>query len=152
MEAFDPQTIAKQIQTSLLRLLARRDHSRYELTMKLQQKKFPPELIEAALQKVEQHGYLNEQRFTENYIAYRRSRGFGPKKIALELKERGIAAALIAEQIDIADNAWFIQAKLVWQKHFKNKQPVDFKARIQQMRFLHARGYTQEQIEAIYQA
>lgn len=68
----------------------------------------------------------------------------------MELQAKGVDQETIAELIDITDNAWFIQAQSVWQKHFKGRQPTDFKSRAKHMRFLQYRGFTREQIESVF--
>ena len=56
---------------------------------------------------------------------------------------------MIAEQLEITDNAWFECARKSWQKRFKGQLAKDFKARAKQMRFLQYRGFTPEQIESV---
>lgn len=68
-------------------------------------------------------------------------------RIAAELNARGIGAEMIAEVIQITDNAWFTEALKVWRKQFKGIIPTDFTHRAKQMRFLQYRGFTREQIE-----
>lgn len=131
-------------------MLTRRDHTRQELTHKLAAKGHTPEPIEAILTELAQGGYLNESRFVENYIYFRRRRGIGPKRIAEELAKRGVRDEMIAEHVQIADNAWFVEARNVWLKHFKGEKPADFKAKAKQMRFLHYRGFTQEHIDTLF--
>jgi regulatory protein len=116
---------------------------------KLRTKKFPDDLILKVVQKLAQDKLLSNDRFIENYIHSRRNKGYGPIRIQAELQERGIQEELIEHHLNIADNAWFINARNVWQKRFKNQLPRDFKSRAQQMRFLQYRGFTQEQIESV---
>jgi regulatory protein len=140
----------KKIYYSILSLLSRRDHSQHEIQQKLKDKSYPLELITAAIQQALAEGLLNDARFTENYIRYRREKGFGPQRISAELQARGIPAEMIAEHMQITDNAWFISAQKIWQKHFRGKTPVEFNERAKQMRFLHYRGFTREQIEPLF--
>jgi len=132
-------------------LLARRDHSTTELSRKLQRKAFNQADIDSVLAALSQEGLLNDQRFMESYIQYRRARGYGPLRIRAELIERGIAQDLIEHQLNITDNAWLEDARKVWKKRFKNCLPKDMKARGQQMRFLFYRGFTSEQINRVLQ-
>lgn len=92
------------------------------------------------------NGYLDEQRFVENFIRSHQHKGHGPQRIIAELQARGIPAEMIAEHIEINDNAWLDEALRIWHKQFKGKQPKDFKERAKQMRFLQYRGFTYEQI------
>lgn len=94
---------------------------------------------------------INDTRFTEQYIYFRRRKGYGPLRISIELQARGIPAFVIADQLKITDNAWFTEAYKVWQKHFKGLRPQDFKSRAKQLRFLQYRGFTQEQIASIFE-
>ncbi len=137
------------IRRALLRWLARRDYSLYELQQKLQAKGYALEDSEPILQQFMQKGYINEHRFAENLIYWRRGKGYGPLRISMELQAKGIHAEMIADLVEITDNAWTIGAKQSWQKHFKGQLPRDFNEKIKQMRFLQYRGFTREQIEQV---
>lgn len=143
-------TSLKTVRLTALNLLARREHSVTELTRKLNAKKYDASQIQTVIDALTQEGLLSNDRFIETFVHHRRNKGFGPLRIEAELIERGIPKELIEQELNITDNAWFTEAKRVWQKRFKNKIPTDFKARAQQMRFLHYRGYTHEQIEDIF--
>ncbi len=145
-------TPPKSPRNTALNLLARRDHTAAELTRKLRLKNFELADIEAAVQKLEQDGLLNNTRFVEQFIHQRRAKGYGPNRIHAELIERGIPESLIEEVLNITDNAWLSHARRVWQKRFKSQKPADFKARAQQMRFLQYRGFTREQIESVFKS
>jgi regulatory protein len=131
-------------------MLSRRDYSRHEIAQKLKTKGFETNEIQTVITQMAEEGLINEQRFTESYIHWRRQKGLGPLRIAQELQARGIDADMIAEQLEITDNAWFAQARKVWLKHFKGKIPSDFRLRAKQMRFLQYRGFTREQIESVF--
>jgi regulatory protein len=133
-----------------LNYLARRDHSKLELTNKLENKGYSTTLIEVVIQELKTKRLLNDAHFAENYCHMRRNRGYGPLRIIAELQVRGIAAETIAEVVEITDNEWFIVAHHLWQKRFKNQQPNDFTRRAKQMRFLQYRGFTREQIDNIF--
>lgn len=140
----------KSAYNDAIRLLARRDHSQLELKQKLRTKGHTAEDIQTALTALTQSGMLNEARFIENYIHWRRTRGYGPDRIKQELQTRGISTEMIAEQLEITDNAWFIAIRKVWHKHFKGKLPADFRDKAKQMRFLQYRGFTQTHIESVF--
>ena len=139
--------MTNKTKTHALYLLSRRDHSKAELATKLKTKGHERADIEFALNELIAEGYLNESRFTENFIHWRRQKGYGPERIAMELNSRGITDTMIAEQLNFTDNAWFIEARKVRVKHFKNQIVGDFKAKAKQMRFLQYRGFTHEQIK-----
>jgi regulatory protein len=130
-------------------MLARRDYTLYEIRKKL--KKAHHAMLDIVLvttELVESH-YINDLRIVENYLQQRRAKGYGPLRIIMELEVRGILPETIAEEVKITDNAWMIDAQKAWQKHFKS-MPTNFKSKAKQMRFLHNRGFTQEQINGIF--
>ncbi len=133
--------------SAALNYLARREHAPKELQRKLANKDFSPEDIQAVLTQLSQENVLSTTRFVENYIHYRRNRGFGPVRIKLELVERGVADSIIDRYLSTNDVSWFDLAAAVLQKKLRGKIPGDFQARAKYMRFLHGRGFTSEQIE-----
>jgi regulatory protein len=68
-------------------LLARREHSRVELTRKLAAKGFPEDLIGATLDDLECSGTLAAARFAESFIRTRVAKGQGPTRIRAEFAE-----------------------------------------------------------------
>ena len=84
------------IEIRALRYLARREHSRRELEQKLaaHRDSLATETLTAVLDKLEQQGFLSEQRMVEQVARTRRSR-FGSQRIVHELKTKGIDGHLI---------------------------------------------------------
>lgn len=139
-----------RIHHNALNLLTRRDHSRLELKQKLLRKDYDPDDIDFILNRLTESDLLNDHRFAESYIRYRSSRGFGPTRIRMELQTKGVAESIIAELVQITDNAWFADVRNVWHKQFKGRLPADKNERAKQMRFLYNRGFTQEHINSVY--
>lgn len=131
-------------------MLARRDYSRHELTQKLLAKGANADLLHNIVNELSAKGLIQERRFAENFLYWRKNRGLGPLRIMQELQARGIDASLIAEIVHVADECWFSEVRKIWQKHFKGRKPKDYAERAKQMRFLQYRGYTREQIESIW--
>lgn len=143
-------TDSSEIHQSALRLLARREHSRFELRRKLQERDYSEELITATLQKLVEQGLLSDARFTECYIRSRVAKGYGPVRIAMELQQRGVSEELLEEFLDLKDDSWLEHAVKVRQKRFGKKMAEDFAEQAREMRFLQYRGFTIEQIRQIY--
>ena len=72
-------------------MLARREHSAFAVRRKLQQKGIAESDIVEAIERLQKEGLLSDQRYAESYINMRRGKGYGPLRIALELRERGVA-------------------------------------------------------------
>ena len=75
-------------------LLARREHSEYELRQKLQLREFPNDDIEAAIIRLLNKGYLSDTRFAQSTCRHRANRGYGWCFIANELKQKAFVQQL----------------------------------------------------------
>jgi regulatory protein len=132
-----------------LHLLARREHSRVELNQKLMAKKYAELEIQAALTALAERNLQSDKRFAECYLRSRQQKGVGPLKIRQELGLRGISKEIIAELVQMADNAWFKLVRECWRRHFKGKKPENAPERAKQARFLTARGFTRDHINSL---
>jgi len=79
-----------------VQLLALRPHFRRELEGKLARRGYPPEEVEAALDRLGRQGYLNEAETARAFVAGRQSRGGeGRSRLKAELAKRGAAGEAI---------------------------------------------------------
>lgn len=131
-----------------MRLLALREHSRAELSRKLNARCEDERLCEQVLEWLESNGYLSDERFTELYVKQRKQKGFGPVRIGLELQERGIAADLIEAWTDPQDTQWMELLEVCCRRKFGTSPPQDFKAQTKRARFLEYRGFPAEMIRS----
>lgn len=130
-------------------LLARREHSQKELVRKLSQKRYSATAISAVLEKLIKHDLQSDARFAESYVRMRRQAGFGPRRIAMELAERGVADALIAQCVNDEANDWDEQMMLAWRKRFDREHSLQSSSREKEYRFLLQRGYDSESIRRL---
>lgn len=134
------------IKNRIIRALARREHSCYELKIKLMVRDFDPESVALVLNEMEAQGVVSDERFAEAYCYHRKSRGFGPVRVASELKERQVSDLLIDKYVDVADQGWFDSAVAQRKKKFGANKVSDFAEKAKQMRFLQQKGFTHDQI------
>ena len=80
-------------------MIVGRDHSVAELRRKLQRRGYPEEEIDAAQERLMEHGFLGDRRFAERY-ARRRSHSLGPLAISAELASRGVDRDLVEAAIE----------------------------------------------------
>jgi regulatory protein len=135
-----------KVRSLILEMLARREYSAWELKRKLGARKYQATLIETVLIDLSRDGLQSDQRFTENYIRSRAERGFGPRRIAAELRERGVSKTLIVDCLKQEEGQWDSQALESRHKRFGQAPPDSLKERDRQVRFLQYRGFTREQI------
>ena len=125
-----------------LDLVSRREHSRHELMQKLD-KRYPATspIIEEVLDKLEVNKILDDERFAEMYLNSRARKGFGPKKIEMELNSRKVDSLFISNAIEAYEN-WLENAQKVLKKKFKDQKPVDYQSKMKQKQFLFSRGFS----------
>jgi regulatory protein len=70
-------------------LLAARPHFRRELAAKLERRGFPAGEIAAALDRLSEHGYLDDGAVARGFVESRLSRGEGRARLRAELLRRG---------------------------------------------------------------
>ena len=137
------------IYNKALDLVSRREHSQYELIQKLN-KRFPESMpiIEEVVKKLAINNILNDERFAEMYLNSRARKGFGPKKIEMELNFKKVDSSFIA--IAIAEyESWTENAQNELLKKFKGVKPTDYNSKMKQKQFLFNRGFSSQIIERI---
>ena len=130
-----------------LRLLARREHSRFELTRKLGQAGFAHHEIDPLLDEFEEKNWLSDRRFAESWVADHRARA-GSVKLAHDLRQRGVSDGIISDVLNDNRDSELDRARDVWLKKF-GRPPADAAEKAGQMRFLQSRGFTPEVIRRV---
>ena len=132
-----------------LDLLARREHSRLELARKLsahiEEGEDGSDEITALLDDFQKRGWLSDERFAEQVVNTRKSR-FGSRKVAHELREKGVAEHVVEQATAGMDD--LENARAVWDKKF-GKQPESREEWAKQARFLQSRGFGFEVIKRV---
>ena len=132
-----------------LRLLARRDHARLELSHKLARHAESSEQLEALLDELTASELLSDQRYAAVRVNSRGAR-VGDARLAQELRGKGVAADLVSAALASGEDE-LSRARRVWQRKF-SRQPTttdDDLARAQQIRFLAGRGFSHETIQRV---
>ncbi|HTN33783.1 MAG TPA: regulatory protein RecX [Marinobacter sp.] len=130
-----------------LRLLARREHSRLELSLKLRQRQIDNSVIETVLNDYEQKGWLDDNRFADVYARQRMDHGYGLLRIVGELQQRGVHQ--IPDCLsEVTEEGWCERAIELRKKRFGLADiSSDWDERVRQNRFLNRRGFSTSQAE-----
>lgn len=128
--------------------LARREYGQTELTRKLADKGFDPDVAEQAVLQLANEGLQSDARFAESFVQSRINQGKGPVRIRLDLGQRGIGDSTIEIAIEDADADWYAMAREIRVRKFGRARPADFREKARQMRFLQYRGFEQGHIQA----
>ena len=156
-EELTPKLIA-EARHRAVRLLARREHGRYELREKLLQRDFRADAVDSALDQLAERGLQCDVRFAESYTRMRINRGFGANKVRADLQARRLPREIIEDALAESGADWSDNAYTALRKKFGDpdnacgrvtaeKNFGDSAAdRGRMQRFLQSRGYDHSQI------
>ena len=133
-----------------LAMLARREHTRAEMTRKLSPHCESPEQVEQLLDALAARGWLSEARFAESR-ANTLARKFGSRKIEHDLRSRGVPAEVVEQTLERALAQELENCRAAWQRKF-GVLPQSAAERGRQMRFLTGRGFSAEAMRRVLKA
>ena len=128
--------------------LARREHTTKEIFIKLENRVESIDILSAEIKKLEEDGLLDNQRFAEQYIHSRSTKGYGPLRIKQELKQRGVNENISQPILNNID--WTSLAIGVLKKKVKHEFPKETKPVLKLKKFLNYRGFDFSQIEQAF--
>jgi len=145
-----PCNDASVLRRAAMDYLARREHSFYELTQKLN-KKFPESdssLLLEALDVLKTENLQSDDRFTESYVRYRKSRGFAYLHIRADLAGRRVSEMVVAKYLSKADEHWQISAGQLAAKRLRSQERLSFgsKEHRKLCGFLISRGFSSAEV------
>ena len=100
--------------------------------------KIPNQDIKNLLDELVEKSWQSDIRFTEQFIFSKKNK-YGLRKVAHELKLRGVDDYLISEALRPIKSEEFLLAKKIWSKKY-NHLPESIEEKTKQIRFLQSRG------------
>jgi regulatory protein len=140
----------KKAMNTAVRILTHRDHSKYELKQKLQQRGFASEVIDTVITECERLNYIDDNRTAHVYISQLKRKCFGKRRIRMALKKKRLSGAVIEKillenysEAEEHENA----GKLLEKKmEIFNREEDSKKRRDKIYRFLYSRGFHKDVI------
>lgn len=124
-----------------LRLLARREHSRAELSRKLAPRAESPGALAALLDALEQRKQLSDARYAEARVR-QLSRKYGAARIRQDLKASGVGAEIIG---GVSEEGELERARAILDRKYRFPATTR-EERAKRMRFLQSRGFSNDVI------
>jgi len=140
---------AKRISYQLLKFRAR---SEKEIRGRLRQKGFTAEIINQAVDQLYRLKYLNDREFALAWVNSRLLKPLGLRRVAFELKEKGISKELIEETLGNTKEKYReydTVLELAKSKFKKIKDVDEFKAKRRVYSFLARRGFNLDVINEV---
>ena len=128
-------------------LLSRRDFCARELHDNLVAQGYEPAVVEQVVAELHERGFVNDERYAQQYVALHAERGHGPLRIGRELGALGIELALVEAALTAGED-WGRRAREQRIRRFGLALPVDWPGKARQARFLQYRGFSNDHIRA----
>ncbi|MDX2161197.1 MAG: RecX family transcriptional regulator [bacterium] len=104
IEALRGDAAVQRAVDSAARLLTTRPRSEHEIRQKLTEKETPPVVIDAAVVRLTQLGYIDDLAFARFWVQERSlHKPLSPQALRYELRQKGIADAIIQELLEAVD-------------------------------------------------
>lgn len=139
----------QDIRKKILDLLSRREHSKYELVLKLERRVDSSDKLLKEIDKISDQNLQSDERFSESYIRSRYNSGFGPSRIKYDLVKRRVAESIINDAFRDIDLNWLEKLKKENIKKYGNENPKNMQELSRRTKFFVQRGFDQEMIRKI---
>lgn len=140
---------ASRARHSALRLLARREHSQYELRRKLKARGYGEPLVDELLAELITERLLSDARYAEAMVTNRASRGYGPLRICMELRDRGVAERIVDKVLQEAEVDWDERLRHTYDRKYGEITVESFKVWASRAQFLNNRGFSVDAIRRV---
>ena len=151
------------VRRAAMDLLARREHSRYEILGKLTRRFGDnPKLFEQEIGKLTDEGLQSDRRLAEAFIRARTNRGRGPVKIKMELRDKQADDEIISTALEECGVDFKMLAQSVAVRKFGGElckvadrktldiETLDIKTKARISRFMQQRGFSYDHISSLY--
>lgn len=139
----------QDIRKKILDLLSRREHSKYELVLKLERRVDSSDKLLKEIDKLSDQNLQSDERFSESYIRSRYNSGFGPSRIKYDLSKRRVAESIINDAFREIDLNWVEKLKKENTKKYGNENPKNMQELSKRTKFFVQRGFDKEMIRKI---
>lgn len=109
-------------------ILTKRAQTRAELRRKLlKREEFTIDVVEEALAKLEEMGFLSDRRYTEDFVRIMRERSYGDRRIMEKLLFKGVDKELVEEILhaDVGNRDPFDDAMALLERRARKLDRVD---------------------------
>ena len=150
-----------RVKNRILFLLGDSDKSTYAVRSKIKSAGYPDDIIDCAIESLTEYGYLDDERFTRNYIeSMRDCHGKSRREIINILRSKGISSDLIEKENFVLKlkcgefdfDEYFLAVKALRKKHIDVNmiEQLDLKSRSSLYNFLIRKGFDRSVCNKIF--
>ena len=143
------RVLKKRATLRAMHILERTDKTEAQLGRKLEESEYPKEAVESAIAYVTSYGYLDDRRYAEHYIEWKKQ-GKGKARLKMELVQKGISREIIEEVLestDFGETREMIRQIIL--KKRKTDIPMNEKEKQRLYGFLMRKGFSSSDILAV---
>ena len=143
------RVLKKRATLRAMHILERTDKTEAQLRRKLEESEYPKEAVESAIAYVTSYGYLDDRRYAEHYIEWKKQ-GKGKARLKMELVQKGISRENIEEVLestDFGETREMIRQIIL--KKRKTDIPMNEKEKQRIYGFLMRKGFSSSDILAV---
>lgn len=143
------RVLKKRATLRAMHILERTDKTEAQLRRKLEESEYPKEAVESAIDYVTSYGYLDDRRYAEHYIEWKKQ-GKGKARLKMELVQKGISREIIEEVLestDFGETREMIRQIIL--KKRKTDIPMNEKEKQRLYGFLMRKGFSSSDILAV---
>ncbi|ERE12217.1 recombination regulator RecX [Pseudogulbenkiania ferrooxidans] len=135
----------KSLKARAAELLSRREYTRQELVRRLAPFADSEDELNAALDELAAADWQSDDRFARQFASSKGAK-FGSRRLAQEMRQRGVDSETIREALSGQDD--LASARAQWRKKF-GRLPADAAEKAKQYRFLTQRGFPADVIRQV---
>ena len=143
------RVLKKRATLRAMHILERTDKTEAQLRRKLEESEYPKEAVESAIAYVTSYGYLDDRRYAEHYIEWKKQ-GKGKARLKMELVQKGISREIIEEVLESTD--FGETREMIHQIILKKRKtdiPMNEKEKQRLYGFLMRKGFSSSDILAV---
>ncbi len=137
--------LARTMYAAAVNILAQREHSQKELRDKLVRKFADGAAADQVIGRLMAQGYLSDSRFAEMAVRHYAGKGYGPGRIRMELRKRGVDPEEQEAVRNLCEDDFIARARDLAARKYGSIAEMDFKQKRRAMAFLARRGFSGEQ-------
>lgn len=146
------EVLPKRAKLRAMNLLTKRPYTEKKLRQKLAEGKYPEEIIDIALSYVKSYGYIDDEAYARDYIAYHIT-AESPLRIRQKLMEKGIDGDIINACLEEQDEEAMRELQIrqiqqLAQKKSHGQMPTDPRESAKVIQYLLRRGYAMNLVKA----
>lgn len=147
MDEVERKKALSSLWASAMNVLARREHSEFELRRKLSLKAEVPDLVDELIEILLEDDLLSDERFAFMLCRSRFNKGVGPVRLEHELNQHQIQPMWAEAAMEKYADAWIDHLQSLNLRKYGELPPEDYKAWAKRARFFQQRGFTPSQIQ-----